>query len=255
VTHVAIIGPGRAGTAIHDRCQARGVDSILTRTPAQVADAGIVLLAVPDDAIAAVAASIPAGPWLGMLSGATPLTALGWGPRRFVLHPAQTLTVDGGAAQLDGVTAFVTGAAAEALAVAEDLAARLGLRSLALPEAQRPLPHVACVIASNYLVALEAAAVDLLVRTGIEQADAVAALRPLVERTVANALGDGGSLQPTGPVARGDAGTIERHMTALGESAPGLVPLYRLLGEATLPLVAPDAAARAAAALHRQEPA
>jgi predicted short-subunit dehydrogenase-like oxidoreductase (DUF2520 family) len=252
VTEVAIIGPGRAGTALHARCEAQGIASLLTRDPADAAGAGIVVLAVSDDAIAAVAEAVAAGPWLGMLSGATPLTALGWGPRRFVMHPAQTFPPGAGAAQWDGVTAFVTGASSEALEVAGGLAGRLGVTAVALAEAQRPLPHVACVLASNYLVALEAAAVDLLVRAGIGRDDAITALRPLVERTVQSTLGDG-SLQPTGPVARGDAGTIRRHVEALREQAPDLLPLYRMLGSATLPLVERAAAERAAPALADEE--
>jgi predicted short-subunit dehydrogenase-like oxidoreductase (DUF2520 family) len=248
VTDVAIIGPGRAGTALAALCEAREIEIVLTRDPADAAGARIAILAVPDDAVAEVAQGVPGGPWLGMLSGATPLTALGWGPRRFVLHPAQTLSADGGAAQWAGVTAFVTGASPEALEAAREFALQLGLRPLPLAEAQRPLPHVACVLASNYLVALEATAVALLVRAGIARDDAVAALRPLVEQTVQSALGDGG-LRPTGPVARGDAGTITRHVGALASGAPDLLPLYRLLGEATLPLVDPAAAARAAPAL------
>jgi predicted short-subunit dehydrogenase-like oxidoreductase (DUF2520 family) len=216
--------------------------------------AEIVLLAVPDDAIAAVAAAVPGAPWLGMLSGATPLAALGDGPRRFVLHPAQTMERDAGAGQLDGVTAFVTGAEGEALRVASDLARALDLRVAPLDESARPLPHLACVLASPYLVALEAAAVDVLARAGIGRADALAALRPLVEQSVARVFAPGSSLAPTGPVARGDAGTIARHLAALAAAAPELVPLYRALGEATLPLVAPAAAARAALALGVQPP-
>jgi predicted short-subunit dehydrogenase-like oxidoreductase (DUF2520 family) len=248
MTDVVIIGPGRAGAALAALCEARGVEAVLTRETGAAAGARVAILAVPDDAIATVAQELPSGPWVGMLSGATPLTALGWGPKRFVLHPAQTLSADGGAAQWDGVTAFVTGASPEALEAACEFAAQLGLRSLPLPESQRPLPHVACVLASNYLVALEATAVGLLGRAGIARDDAITALRPLVERTVQSALGDG-ELRPTGPVARGDAGTIARHLEALESAAPDLVPLYRLLGEATLPLVEPGAAGRAAEAL------
>jgi predicted short-subunit dehydrogenase-like oxidoreductase (DUF2520 family) len=252
VPPVAIIGPGRAGTALAARCEARGVACLLTRDPAATDGAEIVLLAVPDDAIAAVAPAVPDTPWLGMLSGATPLTALGWGPRRFVLHPAQTLSADGGAAQFDGVTAFITGASPDALETARRLADDLGLASLALGESMRPLPHVACVVAANYLVALEAAAAALLRLTGIEMAAGLAALRPLAERSLQTVLA--GDLRPTGPIARGDAGTIARHVTALENHAPQLLPLYRLLGEATLPLVEPEAAARAAAALRAEDP-
>jgi predicted short-subunit dehydrogenase-like oxidoreductase (DUF2520 family) len=224
------------------------VASRLVRDAEEATGADIVLLAVPDDAVARVAATVPPGPWLGMLSGATPLAALGDGPRRFVLHPAQTMERDGGAVQLDGVTAFVTGASPEALRAASDLARALDLRVAPLDESARPLPHLACVLASPSLVALEAAAVGVLARAGIDREAALAALRPLVEQSVARVFG-AGSLTPTGPVARGDAGTIAGHLAALERAVPELLPLYRALGEATLPLVAPAAAARAATAL------
>jgi predicted short-subunit dehydrogenase-like oxidoreductase (DUF2520 family) len=251
VSTIVIVGPGRAGRALHARLVARGADATLTRDPAAAAGAETVLIAVPDDAIAAVAARVPPGAWVGMLSGATPLATLGAGPRRFVLHPLQTLTADGGAAQLDGVAACVTGATPAALAHATALATRLGLRAVALPESARPLPHIAAVLASNYVVSLLAAATDLLVAAGVPAGDAPALLAPLVRRTVANALADGASMQPTGPVARGDAGTVERHLDVLAERLPTLVELYGALGRATLPLVPASAAARVAPLLAR----
>jgi predicted short-subunit dehydrogenase-like oxidoreductase (DUF2520 family) len=244
LTSIAIIGPGRAGTAIRDRLRARARDALLTRDPRAAASADLVLLATPDDAIAPVAAGRDAVAHLGMLSGATPLAALGAGSGRFVLHPVQTLSADGGPAQLDGATAFVTASDAAGWAAATALCEALDVRALELEEHVRPLPHAACVIASNYVVALEALAVDLLVGAGVERSSAIAALRPLVERTVARTLG-AGDFVPTGPVARGDAGTIRRHLAALDQVAPHAAGLYRALGEALLPLVDEQAAARA----------
>jgi predicted short-subunit dehydrogenase-like oxidoreductase (DUF2520 family) len=203
-----------------------------------------VLVATPDDAIEPVAARLESVAHLGMLSGATPLAALGGRSGRFVLHPVQTLSTDGGAAQLDGTTAFVTARDAAGWAAAAALCEALDVRALELDENVRPLPHAACVIASNYIVALEAVAVDLLEKAGIEQPTAIAALRPLVERTVARTLG-GGDFVPTGPVARGDAGTIRRHLAALDRAVPDTAKLYRALGDALLPLVGEEAATRA----------
>lgn len=241
---IAIIGPGRGGTAIRDRLRARGRDALLTRDPRDATTADLVLVATPDDAIATVAAGLGSVAHLGMLSGATPLAALGGRSGRFVLHPAQTLALDAGAAQLDGTTAFITGRDAAGWAAAAALCEALDVRAVELDEHVRPLPHVACVIASNYVVALEALAVDLLGRAGVDRPTAIAALRPLVERTVARSLGGDGFV-PTGPVARGDAGTIRRHLAALDRAAPDTAALYRALGEALLPLVAEEAAARA----------
>ena len=244
---IAIVGPGRAGTALRDRLRANGRDALLTRDARAAARADLVLVATPDDAIATVA-GLESVAHLGMLSGATPLAALGGRSGRFVLHPAQTLSADAGAAQLDGTTAFITASDTAGWAAASALCEALDVRALELDEHLRPLPHVACVMASNYVVLLEALAVDLLGKSGFDRPTAQATLRPLVERTVARALGCG-ELVPTGPVARGDAGTIRRHLTALDRAAPGLSALYRALGEAVLPLVGDEAAARARRAL------
>jgi predicted short-subunit dehydrogenase-like oxidoreductase (DUF2520 family) len=241
---IAIIGPGRAGTAIRDRLHARGRDALLTRDPGAAASADLVLVATPDDAIAPVAAGLDSVTHLGMLAGATPLAALGGRSGRFVLHPVQTLSTDGGAAQLDGTTAFITARDAAGWAAARALCEALDVRAVELDEGVRPLPHAACVIASNYVLALEALAVDLLGRAGVDRSTAIAALRPLVERTVARSLA-GGDFVPTGPVARGDAGTIRRHLAALDRAAPDTAKLYRALGEALLPQVAEASAARA----------
>jgi predicted short-subunit dehydrogenase-like oxidoreductase (DUF2520 family) len=238
---IVLVGPGRAGHALRDRALARGHHVRLVRDPATAADAEVVLVTVPDATIGAVARAVPPGPWLGHVSGATPLAELGPGGRRFVLHPAQSLERDGGAVQLDGASAFVTGADADALAFATMLADALGLRPVPLAEAERPLPHVACVLAANALVALLATACRLLGRP-----DALEILAPLATRALANAIAAGPQMQPTGPVSRGDAVTIERHLRALDTADPAVAALYRAVCRATLPIVDPGAAARVA---------
>jgi predicted short-subunit dehydrogenase-like oxidoreductase (DUF2520 family) len=246
---IAIIGPGRAGTAIRDRLRAYGRDALLTREPGAAASADLVLVATPDDSIALVAAALDSVAHLGMLSGATPLAALGGRNGRFVLHPVQTLSKDGGAAQLDGTTAFLTARDPAGWSAARALCECLDVRGVELDEGVRPLPHAACVIASNYILALEALAVDLLGKAGVDHSTAIAALGPLVERTIARSL-DCGDFVPTGPIARGDAGTIRRHLAALDRTAPDTSKLYRALGEALLPLVPEEAAERARRELH-----
>jgi predicted short-subunit dehydrogenase-like oxidoreductase (DUF2520 family) len=238
-----IVGPGRVGRTLAARLTERGRDVTLTRRAEDGRHAACTLLAVPDDRIAECAAAVGAGPWLGMLSGATPLAALGeQRPRAFVLHPVQTITAEGGPAQLDGAPACVTGADGACEAYAEALALELGLAPVRIPEAVRPLPHVAAVLASNYLVAPLAAAARVLAAAGLEPS----LVAPLAHRAVANALAAGTSAVPTGPIARGDAGTVARHLAVLRAQAPAVEPLYRTLGAATLPLVDPDAAARVA---------
>lgn len=123
IESINVIGArGRVGKAVSARLAERGV----RLAPAAVADG--VLLCVPDRAIAEVAATVPAGPWLGHVSGATPLAALAPHTRRFGLHPLQTFTHERGPEQLDGAFAAVTGETTEAVAFATSLAGTLGLR-------------------------------------------------------------------------------------------------------------------------------
>jgi predicted short-subunit dehydrogenase-like oxidoreductase (DUF2520 family) len=242
--NIVLVGPGRAGHAIRDRAAALGHVARLERDPRAAADADVVLLTVPDRAIAEVAAELPAEQWVGHVSGATPLAALGSSARRFVLHPAQSMERDGGSAQLDGVSAFTTGADAEADRFAAELAGSLGLHAVPIPESVRPLPHIACVFSANYLVTLFATACRLLGRD-----DAVQILAPLARRALDNAIEAGAAMQPTGPVSRGDAPTVAAHLAALERLEPALTPLYVALARATLPIVDEAAAARVEALL------
>ena len=81
---VTVIGSGRVGSALSARLRERGI----TVAPG----GGLVLLCVPDEAIAEVARELEAGPWVGHVSGATPLAALDPHARRFSLHPLQTFS-------------------------------------------------------------------------------------------------------------------------------------------------------------------
>jgi predicted short-subunit dehydrogenase-like oxidoreductase (DUF2520 family) len=85
-------------------------------------------------------------------------------------------------------------------------------------------------MASNFLVALEESAADLLEQAGVE--DARELLGPLVLRTAANWTERGGDAL-TGPIARGDEDTVSRHLDAIAETRPELVELYRVLAERT----------------------
>src|SRR5206468_7703381 len=93
---VHVIASGRVGSAIAARLRERGV-------AVRPDGAGVVLLCVPDGAIAEVAASIEPGPWIGHVSGATSLAALDPHERRFSVHPLQTFTLARGPEQLDEI--------------------------------------------------------------------------------------------------------------------------------------------------------
>jgi len=220
---VRVVGTGRAGSAIAARLAERGVAVQAGRETTD--DAELVLLAVPDSVIGQVAQRVPIGPWVAHVSGATSLTALAPHERRLSVHPLQTLSLERGPEQLDGAWAAITYETDDARLVAEWLADTLGLRAFPLADADKPLYHAGAAIASNFLVTLYRAAARLL-----EESDAPPeALVPLMQRTIENGFA------LTGPIARGDWSTVEKHLEALETRAPDLVPLYRALAEATRP--------------------
>jgi predicted short-subunit dehydrogenase-like oxidoreductase (DUF2520 family) len=223
ISTVRVVGSGRAGGAIAARLAERGLAVRAGREP--LADADLVLLAVPDGAIAGVARQVPVGPWVAHVSGATSLAALEPHVRRFCVHPLQTLTQERGPEQLDGAWAAVTAETDAAREAARWLASSLGLRPFDLADADKPLYHAGAAIASNFLVTLYRAAARLMEETGAPPE----ALVPLMTRTIENGFA------LTGPIARGDWSTVESHLRALEERAPDLVPLYRALAEATRP--------------------
>jgi predicted short-subunit dehydrogenase-like oxidoreductase (DUF2520 family) len=212
---VKVIGSGRVGSAVAARLSERG---IAVGEPAQ-----LVLLCVPDDAIAEVARTVEPGPWVAHVSGATPLAALDPHRRRFGLHPLQTFTRARGPEQLDGAWAAVVSESEEARRAALSLAETLGLRPFDLADEARPLYHAGAAIASNYLVTLHEVAAELFRAAGAPPE----ALVPLMRRTIDNGF------ELTGPIERGDWKTVEAHRRAIREAHPELEPLYDVLAEAT----------------------
>ncbi len=123
---IRIVGArGRVGSALHARLEERGV-ALDPSSPE------LVLLCVPDRAIAEVAAETPVGPWIAHVSGATPLDALDPHTRRFGLHPLQSFSKARGPEQLDGVWGAVSAETDDAREVGWWLAERLGLRPFSL---------------------------------------------------------------------------------------------------------------------------
>jgi len=217
VESVNVIGRGRAGSALAARLEERGVEL-------RADGAELVLLCVPDAAIAEVVQSLEVGPWVAHVSGATPLSALDPHVRRFSLHPLQTFTQARGPEQLDGAWAAVTAESEEALELGLQLARVLGLEPFELADADRPLYHAGAAVASSYLVTLHGVAASLVAAAGAPPE----ALEPLMRRTIENGF------EPTGPLVRGDVATIEAHREALRRVRPELEPLYDLLAEATV---------------------
>ena len=126
---------------------------------------------------------------------------------------------------MDGAWAAVTAETDEAAQAANWLAETLGLKPFPLADADRPLYHAAAVIAGNYLVTLYRTAAELFEQVGAPPE----ALVPLMQRTIENGF------VLTGPIARGDWGTVESHLRTLEERAPEVASLYRALAKATRP--------------------
>jgi predicted short-subunit dehydrogenase-like oxidoreductase (DUF2520 family) len=219
LNRIHVIGSGRVGSAVAARLRERGV-AVCEHDPE------LVLLCVPDSAIAEVAASISPGPWVAHVSGATPLAALAPHARRFSVHPLQTFTRERGAEQLDGAWAAVTAETEAARAAGRWLAATLGLRPFDLADSARTLYHAGAVFASNYVVTLQRAASLLFESAGAPPE----ALEPLMRRTIENGF------ELTGPIARGDWDTVAAHRAAIQEHRAELDHLYETLAGATLAL-------------------
>jgi len=258
---VGLIGAGRAGTVLaaalaragHRVVAASAVSAasvsrvrrLLPGTviapPEQVArQAGLLLLTVPDDALAGLvsglaATGVPlAGRLLVHASGRHGLAVLAPAVREgalpLALHPVMTFT--GRADDLDrlaGVSFGVTAPAA-LLPVAQALVVEMGGEPVIIEEASRELYHVALAGAANHLVTLVVQAAELLAAAGA--ADPARMLGPLLSAALDNALrlGDGAL---TGPVARGDAETVASHVAVLRSAAPAALPAYLALARLT----------------------
>jgi predicted short-subunit dehydrogenase-like oxidoreductase (DUF2520 family) len=224
IDRIHVIGSGRVGSAVAARLSERGVAVRAGRTVE--GDPQLVLLCVPDTAIAEVARGVSRGPLVAHVSGATPLSALDPHVRRFSVHPLQTFTRSRGAEQLDGAWAAVTAESDETRAAGLWLAETLGLRPFELADSARTLYHAGAVFASNYVVTLHRAASLLFESAGAPPE----ALVPLMSRTIEN------DFELTGPISRGDWATVEAHRAAIRAAHPELEQLYETLAGGTLAL-------------------
>jgi predicted short-subunit dehydrogenase-like oxidoreductase (DUF2520 family) len=253
---VGVVGFGRAGAAVavalataghrlvgvsvrSDAAAARARRHLPTaeRLPPAVlaAQVDVLILAVSDDALGPVAAEIAARGFrrsdgivahLSGRHGLAPLAPLAAaGMARAAVHPIMSLAgIDpaADAAHLRGTTFGVTADPA-ARAVASRLVTDLGGRPVEIADEARTLYHAAIVLGANYLAALTGAAAEALAVAGVS--DPVDALRPLLRVSLENAL-RAGDAATTGPVRRGDAGTVAAHLDALALAAPGDVAAY-----------------------------
>ena len=266
-----VIGPGRLGSAVLAALQEAGLTvgavgvhgdddtSLLGGLPrVRVRDAALEAdawwLAVPDDQIYGVAGrlaeALPAtrragapqplaihSSGLGSVHLLRPLYEQG--VRVLSLHPLQTFAGEPSAELLRDVPCAVTALEERDAQLGDELAARLGMRPFRLADEQKTLYHLAAAVGCNLLVALESEAKRLMDQaTG--DGDGLDHLSVLLRTTIGNLLRSGDpSFALTGPVARGDVGTVRAHLRLLDRESPRLAGTYRALSLEALALAAP----------------
>ena len=229
---VRVIGPGRAGSALAAALRDAGwrVDGPLGRDhdPARLTTgARLVLLAVPDRAVAAVAASLaPGDAVVAHVAGSLGLDVLAPHRRAASLHPLVSLPdADLGARRLVGAWFAVAGDP-----IASEVVAALGGRAVQVADEDRTTYHAAAAVAANHLVAL-LGQVDRLARSVGVPLDAYL---DLARGALDNVAEVGPAAALTGPVARGDRETVARHLAAIPQDER---PAYALVAELAQRLV------------------
>lgn len=267
---IAIVGSGVLGTALGVILRGHGaiIEAVTGRDAGRVAAAAArircrpianvedaarsapwVLMAVPDDAVPHVADRIAeawtAGPPPDAVvihcSGALGTQALAavarTGAATGVCHPLQSMMNLEAALEWLPRSCFGISGEGAGLAVARHIAAHVSGTFVEVDDARRAIYHAGACMASNYLtVLLEAAGGLLMDGAGLTAHEALQALGPLIDGTLENVRRWGTQAALTGPVARGDVGTVRRHLAAMAERQ---VPerwfrTYRTLGEVTL---------------------
>lgn len=209
----------------------------------EVADrAEMAFITTPDDAIAPVAAALEwhRGQSVVFCSGAASAEILS--PARAAdaevggFHPLQTFaSIENAIACLPGST-FGIEAEEPLLAQLTGMAGALGGSCIKLSARDKVLYHAGAVMVCNYYVTLVKLAADLWAGFGVAPNDTVKALLPLIKGTIAalEKVGLPGCL--TGPITRGDAGTVHKHLEAIAEKSPEILSLYKELGQQTVPI-------------------
>ncbi|WP_432559763.1 Rossmann-like and DUF2520 domain-containing protein [Granulicoccus sp. GXG6511] len=257
---VGILGAGRVGAVLGAALRAAGLEvvgvtarsaasrertaALLPGVPVMdveelVARSEFVVLCVPDDALADLVSGIRSwrsGQWVAHVSGRFGVDVLDPAARRgavpLALHPAMTFTgTDADLARLSDCCFGVTASDA-VLPAARAFVRRLGARPVVIAETDRALYHAALAHGANHLVTLVAQARQLLTSMGVEEPGEV--LGPLLRAALDNALVRGDDAL-TGPIARGDAGTIAAHVVAVGSRADtaDVLPTYAAAARAS----------------------
>jgi predicted short-subunit dehydrogenase-like oxidoreductase (DUF2520 family) len=260
---LGFIGAGTVGTALSARLSGLGYPVVAVssrrQTSAQklaqaisgcrvfdsqgVADnAELVFITTPDDAIARVASQVKWRPGQSVVhcSGADATDILQpakeSGAQVGVFHPLQTFaSVKQATENIPGST-FALEAEEPLMKTLQEMATALGGHWVELRAGDKVLYHAAAVISCNYLVTLLKLATDLWQTFDVPPQKATQALLPLLRGTIHNIETVGIPQCLTGPIARGDVGTIKKHLDALERATPHLVAAYRELGLQTIPI-------------------
>ena len=261
---LGFIGAGTVGTALSIGLSVRGYQIVAVSSRSQtsadklaqeisnchavssnqaVADAAeLIFITTPDDAIARVASEIKWHPGQSVVhcSGADSTAALEparkSGAQAGAFHPLQTFaSVKQAIDNIPGST-FAVEAEEPLLTTLKDMATVLDGHWIELKASDKVIYHAAAVIACNYLVTLVKLATDLWQTFDVPTHQATKALMPLLRGTLNNIDNVGIPQCLTGPVARGDTGTINKHIHALQKLAPSVLSTYRELGLQTIPI-------------------
>jgi predicted short-subunit dehydrogenase-like oxidoreductase (DUF2520 family) len=261
---IGIIGAGTVGTALSVRLHLKGyyIAAVASRSPSsafrlikaagcgQVCDGpqgvadqcDLVFITTPDDAIPEVVDQVRWHPGQSVVhcSGADSLDVLE--PARMVgarvgsFHPLQTFAgIQKAIENLPGST-FALEAEEPLLATLKEMAIALEGHWIKLGAGDKAAYHTAAVMTSNYLVTLVKLATDLWESFGVPRQEAIEALLPLLKGTLNNLKDLGVPNALTGPIARGDAGTVRIHLNTLRNSASSILPAYCELGLQTIPV-------------------
>lgn len=259
---IAIIGAGKVGSALAIVLQNAGhlIVGVASRTQSAaeilavrvgavsagieikqaVRQAEVILITTPDREIAAVVEALlkedamQPGQFVfhvcGSQSAETLAAVRDAGAIIGSMHPLQSFsTIEGSTASIPGTYFAIDGDAA-AMVAAKQMIADIGGQSFVIPSAQRALYHAAACMASNYTVAVIHSAVQMFKALGITEAEAIAALSPILRGTFANMIREGTVNALTGPIVRGDVGTIEKHLAQIAELSPKESTIYAQLG-------------------------
>jgi predicted short-subunit dehydrogenase-like oxidoreductase (DUF2520 family) len=264
VIKIGFIGAGTTATALAVRLSQKGcpVVAVFSRTLSsaqklagmvpscqvchaaqELADtAEMVFITTPDDVIAQVCSEVQwhAGQSVVHCSGAHSVDILEaakkLGAAVGSFHPLQTFAdVEQAIENLPGST-FALEAEEPLLSTLKELTLLLNGNWVELKPGDKVLYHAAAVFACNYLVTLVKLALDLWLDFGVSSKEATRALLPLLGGTINNIDNIGLPDCLTGPVARGDLGTIERHLSTLETRSPSLLTTYKELGLQTIPI-------------------